>query len=478
MTDLAAELAALDPTREWAAWQPSASDRWDLPKAGHLLRRAAFAGNWADLQAAVAAGPEAAVARLFAGGPGADEFDRVMDAVAPAASTVRQPGQPTDPLGVDLEGWWVHRMVLSPHPLRERMTLFWHNHFATSISKVKRPDLMRDQNQLFRTHALGKFGPLVQAVSKDPAMLVWLDSNSNVRGKPNENYARELMELFCLGVGNYSEADVREAARAFTGWHTNAEVDPNRGYNPQVKPAFVFARSLHDDGPKTVLGQTGKWDGADVVRVVLARPACPRFLARKLYRGFVGEAVTPPDALLQPLADRLRDTDLDVGDVLKVIFRSRHFYSRFAMRQRVKGPAEFTVGLLRMFDARLPAEPVGQSLSAALQELGQNLFAPPSVKGWDGGEAWLNTATVLARHNLAWRLLQGASGPHAVRLNPSGPAGADRVGYLLDLMLQPMPGEVDGRVRARLTEFVGPGGDRRVREAAHAIATLPLFQMA
>ncbi|HEY8506382.1 MAG TPA: DUF1800 domain-containing protein, partial [Gemmataceae bacterium] len=277
------------------------------------------------------------------------------------------------------------------------MTLFWHNHFATSIAKVRLPLLMRDQNLLLREHALGKFGPLVQAVSKDPAMLVWLDSNSNVKGKPNENYARELMELFTLGVGNYTERDVREAARAFTGWHTN--VNPQAGFNindPRFKPAFTFQRALHDDGEKTVLGRTGKWDGDDVVRIVLGQPACARFIARKFYRDFVGEAVAPPDALIEPLADCFRKSDYDIADLLKTVLRSRHFYSDFAYRQRVKSPAEYVVGLLRGLGAELPAEAPGLSLPAAMQELGQTLFAPPSVKGWDGGGAWLNTATLLA----------------------------------------------------------------------------------
>jgi hypothetical protein len=491
MTDLAAELDRLDPAREWEPWRPAPDDPWGPKWAGHLYRRAAFGASWPELRAAARAGPDVAVEALFAGGPGRDEFDRLMDAVAPGQGTPRQPGNPNaDPYGVDLEGWWLHRMVLTPHPLRERMTLFWHNHFATSIAKVRLPALMRDQNLLLRRHALGKFGPLVQAVSRDPAMLVWLDSNSNVRGKPNENFARELMELFCLGVGNYTERDVREAARAFTGWHTN--VTTEGGFNPTATPAFVFQRSQHDDGPKTVLGETGDWDGGDVVRIVVGHPACARFLARKLYRHFVSEAAAPPDKLIEPLAERLRATDYDVGGVLKVVLRSRHFFSPFAHRQRVKGPIEYAVGLLRALEARVPAEAVGLSLPAAAQELGQTLFAPPSVKGWDGGPAWLNTATVLARHNLAWRLLQGAAGPHAVRLDPSALArrhapGADPAGqaaFLLNLLLQPAAGEVDDRARAKLTAFLADGKprdavlDRRLREAAHAVAAMPLFQMA
>ncbi len=492
MTDLAAELNRLDPARAWEPWEPTPADPWDLRWAGHLYRRAAFGGSLPELKAAVKAGPDAAVERLFAGGPGQAEFDQLMDAVAPGSAQPRQPGNPNaDPLGVDLEGWWLHRMAATPHPLLERLTLFWHNHFATSVAKVKLTALMRDQNLTLRRHALGPFGPLVQAMSQDPAMLVWLDSNSNVRGRANENYARELMEIFCLGVGAYTEADVREVARAFTGWHTNAATG-DAGYNPQdFRPAFTFLASQHDGGDKTVLGKTGKWDGTDVVRIVTGHPACARYVVRKLYRGFVGEAADPPDKLLAPLVARFRQSDLDVADVLKVMLRSRHFYSASAFRQRVKGPVEYTVGLLRGLEARMPTGAVGLSLAAATQDLGQTLFAPPTVKGWDGGPAWLNTAATLARHNTAWRLVQDAD-PYQVRINPAALAArhakaqdpAGQAAFLLDLLLQPAPGEINPQVAAKLTAFLGDGNpqgparDRRLREAAHAVAALPLFQLA
>ena len=161
-----------------------------------------------------------------------------------------------------------------------RLTLFWHDHFATSLVKVQNPALMYRQNCLLREHALGRFGPMLQAMSRDGAMLIWLDSNSNLKGRPNENYARELMELFSLGVGNYTEKDVREAARAFTGWRTDGT-------------GFNFNRALHDAGSKTILGTTGNWDGGDVVRIVLEQPAAARFLIRKLYRFLVSETSIP-----------------------------------------------------------------------------------------------------------------------------------------------------------------------------------------
>ena len=489
MITLEEEFGRLDAAREWGPWEPAPDEPWDLKRVGHLYRRAAFAAHWSELTAAVKAGPEAAVDRLFEGGPGRADFDELMDAAAPAQTFARPRFNPNDPSNPDLEGWWLHRMVLTPHPLQERMTLFWHNHFATSINKVKLPVLMRDQNFLFRRHALGKFDALVQEVSKDSAMLVWLDSNSNIKGNPNENYARELMELFCLGVGNYTEKDVREAARAFTGWHTNA--NPNGGLSPTTPAQFVFQPSQHDDGEKTVLGKTGNWDGADVVRIVLGQPSCSRFVVRKLYRHFVSEAAVPPDSLIEPLAEKFRASGFDIAVVLKTILRSRHFYSRFAHRQRVKSPVEFIVGLLRSLEATLPADIGSGSLGITTEGVGQALFAPPTVKGWDGAKAWLNTATLLGRHNTAWDLLQEPGGPAGTRVDPSAVVARHlkardanaQVAFLLDLLLQPGPGDIDGRGKTLVASFLGEESSatargRQLREAAHAIVCMPLYQLA
>jgi uncharacterized protein (DUF1800 family) len=227
-----------------------------------------------------------------------------------------------------------------------------------------------------------------------------------------------------------------------------------------------------------------------VVRIVVEHPASARFVVRKLYRQFVSEAAVPPDSLLEPLAARFRESGSDVGAVLGVILRSRHFYSRFAHRQRVKGPAEYVVGLLRALEAKVPQELSAGSLGVTTQGLGQTLFAPPSVKGWDGGPAWLNTATLLARHNMAWRLIQEPGGPAGARVNPAalvakyapGRDPAGQVGFLFDLLLQPAAGEVDDKARELLAGFLGgssQGGtrDRRLREAAHAVACMPLFQL-
>jgi len=377
------------------------------------------------------------------------------------------------------------------------MTLFWHNHFATSVVKVQSPALMFRQNCLLRSHALGKFGPFLQAVSRDGAMLVWLDSNSNVKGRPNENYARELMELFSLGVGNYTEKDVREAARAFTGWHTGGG-------------GFKFDPRCHDDGPKAFLGRTGPWDGGDVVRIVLEQPAAARFLVRKLYHFLVSENASPPDALLEPLCQSFRKSDYDIAELVRTILASRHFYSGYAFRQRVKGPVEFVLGAVQAVYRRygeheadyrpLPPQPLVGRVAA----MGQRLFAPPNVKGWPGGRSWLNTSTLLERANFAGALAVGTlwtkptqpAAPADTSEEPVPPKAFDParllqeegvhrpedvVRVLLDLYL---PGGVPAGARAKLVAFLaegkpaGPALDRRVREAVHAILAMAEYQLA
>jgi hypothetical protein len=474
------ELERLEPADAWAPWEPTANDPWNRKWAGHLFRRAAFGPSWPELEAALQDGPGASVDRLLEGGEGQDDFDRVMDTLAPDLSQLQ--GQLVPGANDDLlQAWWLHRMIQTTHPLREKLVLFWHNHFATSLAKVRQPHLMVQQNILIRKHALGKFGPFLLEMSRDPAMLIWLDSNSNARGRPNENYARELMELFSLGVGHYTEADVREAARAFTGWHTDGR-------------KFTFNRIQHDGGRKTVLGQSGTLDGGDVVRIILEEPAAAKFLVRKIYRAFVSEGEPPPDNLIEPLADRYRSSGYDTADLIRTVLRSRLFFSCHAFRQRVKSPVEYVVGLLRSLEAR-PVEPQNMggpqvpTLARLMDGLGQTLFAPPNVKGWNGGEAWLNSATLLARHNLAWKIVQGPQGPLGVKVNPSAlvrkyAAGRDpegQVDFLLDALLQPGADEIDARRKRKLVEFLSPGGsvlDDRLRETVHATLLMPEYQLA
>ena len=376
-------LDRIDPVEAWQPWGPSPKDPWDRKWAGHLYRRAAFGASPAETTEAVSKGLPATLDLLLKGKPDADALENMLATVGR-----RTADRAND---FELRAWWVYAMLNGGCPAREKMTLFWHNHFATSIAKVQRTTLMFNQNRLIRKYALGQFGPFLHAMSKDAAMIVWLDNNSNLKSHPNENYAREVMELFTLGVGHYSEQDVREAARAFTGWHTNGA-------------DFDFNARFHDDGQKTVLGQTGAFNGDEVLDILLKRPDCAEFLVRKLYRYLVSELHEPPAALLEPLVEGFRQTDYDIGALVRRIVSSRHFFSDHAFRQRIKSPVEYVLGAVRTVRA---GEPPPQPLVRRLEVMGQQLFSPPNVKGWPGGQAWLNTSTVLARVNFAQALVMG-----------------------------------------------------------------------
>ena len=511
----------VDPSRAWQPWEPTAKDPFHLKWAGHLYRRAGFGAGRAELTAAVEKGLDATLDLFLTGDKSLIEIvvrdmKKKVKKLDLYEETFRNTGdqQSNDGKPQVLRAWWAYCMYHTAHPLREKMTLFWHNHFATSVAKVDRPSLMYAQNQLLRKHALGKFRPFLLDISRDPAMIVWLDNNSNVKGQPNENYAREIMELFSLGVGNYTEKDIQEAARAFTGWHTNGT-------------AMATSSTLreHDDGAKTVLKQTGNWNGDDVVRIILDQPQASRFLVRKLYRYFISETQEPPAALLEPLAEMFRNSDYDIAALMKTMLGSQHFFSEYAFRQRVKSPAEFVIGAVRAVihtpeGERSPKVPTGPLVNR-MSAMGQELFAPPNVKGWPHGKAWLNTSTVLARNNFAEQVAFGhigEEGPevaYEIETVPPPPPGAKPAGnpppvpdgpdpyaffdpanlvkqaeltepakivdFLIETFLQ---GDAPAPARAKLLAFVGQGKpkdkalNRRIREATHTIMCMPEYQLA
>jgi hypothetical protein len=475
-------LDKLDPADAWRPWRPSPADPWGRKWAAHRYRRAGFGASRAELLEAERLGFEDTLELLLQGKPTQTDG---LDDIGPISITSLRPEE-------RLRAWWIYAMLRGSHPLREKMTLFWHNHFATSVAKVRSESAMLQQNRLLRTHALGKFGPFLQEMSKNEAMLIWLDSNSNVKAQPNENYARELMELFSLGVGNYTEKDIREAARAFTGWHTG-------------KDGFFFNAREHDDGTKTVFGQTGKWNGADVVRIVLEQPAAARFIVRKLYQSLISETAIPPNAFIEPLCDAFRKSEYDIASLVKTMLGSHHFYSDHAFRQRIKNPVEYVLGAVRAIyrvydESDQDYSPLmHQMLVPYVSAMGQTLFAPPNVKGWPGARAWLNTSTMLERDNFAGALALGSLWMQPFKPNSQEPLPAkaldpaqlmveenvskpaDIVRVLLDLYV---PGGVRPEAVAKLVAFLGedkPTGaslDRRVREAVHAILTMPEYQLA
>ena len=382
---LPAELSKVDPAEAWASYQPSAAVPWNKKWIAHFYRRAAFGPTPADTERALADGFEKTLARLMAGEPDAPAL---LELFTDTGRYIKS--------DLQLRVWWLYAMTEGGHPLREKLTLFWHNHFATSYAKVQRTQLMFEQNVLLRKHALGKVRPFLLDMSKDTAMLKWLDSNQNVKGAPNENFAREVMELFSLGVGRYTEKDIQEAARAFTGWHTDSRTDED-------EDTFHFKPVLHDDSPKTVFGKSGNWNGDDIVRLCCDKPDCATFLAGKLYAFLVSET-PPPEKLLVPLEERFLKSDYDIADLVKAMLGSRLFFSQHAYRKRVKWPVEYALGAIH---AAVPGRAPLGDLIDPLAKMGQVLFAPPNVKGWRTGTDWLNSATLLARNNFAETVATG-----------------------------------------------------------------------
>jgi uncharacterized protein (DUF1800 family) len=312
-----------------------------------------------------------------------------------------------------LRAWWVREMLSTPSPLTERMTLFWHNHFTSGQDKVRNPQQMAQQNMLLRRDALGNFGELLHGVAKDPAMLQYLDGASNRKGKPNENFAREVMELFTLGEGRYTQRDVSEAARAYTGW----SLDPDtRGY--------VWRANQHDDGNKTVLGQTGPFDGDQVLDLLLARPETATFVTNKLWREFVSE--TPDPARIAPIAAQFRASHYDIKVALRGLFMCDAFWDDDGRGVLVKSPAEFVVGTLRAFDIGYDNT---APFAAQIRTLGENLFYPPNVKGWPGGTVWINSSTLLARKQFVEQLFRAteAAGPRRMSAPASATSAASGV---------------------------------------------------
>ncbi len=339
---------------------------WDRAAAAHLVRRAGFGMPPAAVEEALAAGPRAAAEKLLRGdSPSSDE--------AFASETAFKLGS------LDAaQASWVYRMLRGTHPAGEKLALFWHGRFATSVRKVENVRLMLRQIDLFRKKGAGPFGDLLLEVTRDPAMLVWLDGNSNRRGQPNENLAREIMELFSLGIGNYNEDDIKEAARALTGWHVKDD-------------EFWNNERAHDTGEKKIFGKTGTFGGEDVVRLCAAQPACAEFIATKLFEYYVHASPSPQ--LRREIGKAYASSGLKTGDFLVRLLSSRVFYSPRAQRAIVATPADFAVGSLRTLSATASTRAVARAMAA----MGQELLAPPSVKGWDLGLSWLSSPTLLSR---------------------------------------------------------------------------------
>lgn len=398
--------------------EPITSENWDRAAAAHLLRRACFGGSYSDIERLFALGPEAAIDAVLRG-------EAVPTGLAPPSLGVelletperaelrlmdleqrqryrRERAVAERRAFDDLKSWWLRRMVQTPHPFEERMTLFWHGHFTSGMREVKRAAFLKEQNELLRKAGLGRFSDLLLRISQDRAMLAYLDGNRNVRRAPNENFARELLELFSLGEGNYTERDVRMAARAFTGW----------GFD---QSGFQFRPQLHDAGEKVFLGKKGRFGGQEIIRALLEHPECARLVANKLLTAFVRP--DPDRRLVEALAAWLRKNNFDLRGAMRVLLRSQAFYHPEARGALVKSPVELLVGTARSLETGVADIRAAQR---ALIQMGQELFQPPSVRGWPGGEKWINTSTLFVRYNVVGGLIHGQTFRDANR------AGSDR----------------------------------------------------
>ncbi|MGP1272340.1 MAG: DUF1800 domain-containing protein [Phycisphaerales bacterium] len=486
-------------------------------EARHLLWRAGFGGNPEQIRTLAEWGPERSVDYLLG-------YDRVADPDPPTPESFdrtimrpptaderdeyrraqqvrdentlarfrlrRQEAQRADRRQMrDIQRWWLARMISSPRPLQEKMTLFWHGHFATSYRTIENSYHMFMQNQLFRTRATGNLADLLFQIIRDPAMLAYLDNNESKKGKPNENLARELLELFSLGVGHYTERDIKEGARALTGY----SFDDDR---------FVFREADHDTGVKRILGSSGAFDGDDFVKAILAQRQCSAFICRKLYRFFAedidleADAGDLPDGAYQTIRAMQRAmlaSKYELKPTLRELFLSEHFYTKGVIGGQIKSPTVLVVGAVRSLG--VPVRDLSILLDG-MDLMGQSLFFPPSVKGWDGGRSWINTSTLFVRQNLLAYLLTGKK-PHGYdaladrevfdpspllsQLEAAVPGSSSDAGAVASYLLRLTLGRADSHAADELVGFLaqhrGPMSDDVLTGALLLITAMPEYQL-
>jgi uncharacterized protein (DUF1800 family) len=354
------------------------------------------------------------------------------------------------------------------------MTLFWHNHFATANSKVNNSVLMQHQIQLFRDNGLGNFESLLQKVTRDPAMLIWLDNRLNRKGAPNENYAREVQELFTVGIGNYTEQDIHEAARAFTGHSLDRTL------------TYVFNKAQHDAGQKTFQGQTGNFDADDILAILVRNPATARFISQKLFTYFVYDS--PDSSVIDRLANTFTTANFDIRSVLRDIFTGPEFLSIQAFHGQIKQPVDFVIGSLKS----LNVQNVGPDATQVLRRMGQDLLNPPDVSGWKGGSAWINSTTLFERFNWGNRLSMGRDSSKPYFADVAGQIQAHAIGspdslvdYYLGLFVD---GDATPEARQALVDYLNGSGplalddsgplDLKARGLVHLALATPTYQLA
>jgi uncharacterized protein (DUF1800 family) len=470
----------------WAPYEANDEAPWNRERVVHLHRRAGFAATWSEIERDLKDGPQQSIDRLLSGqarqeppakpgaaaqsgtvtapgsdgGSTADDFEAMARTIGDAAVASGNPNR--------LKAWWIYRTLFSPDPLGERLTLLWHNHFATSNRKVQNLVLMREQNDLMRVHCRAPFGELLQAVVKHPAMLVWLDADANRKGRPNENLARELLELFTLGLGHYTETDVQSAARALTGW----AVDGGR---------FGFRQARHDPEEKLFLGRRSALNGDRLLQSLLEQEATAERIARRICSLFFGESLVD-DAQLQALAAGLRANELKIEWAVETILQSQLFFAENNLRSRVAGPVEWCIGAIRALECADPA-PSTLLLSEWVTRMGQELFYPPNVGGWKEGRSWLASHGVLGRANFAvvlvdgriWHPVQSRGLWQLVRRHRKTDDLGEAVTWLAELMWGTAPEEPVEQIIAAASKGQS---DHRLQRALALLLARPESQLA
>jgi uncharacterized protein (DUF1800 family) len=469
----------------------------DISLMAHLMRRAGFGATRDQLDTQAALGYEAAVEGLLNPGEESRMEDYLVRRFHPEFSGMMGPQAPGEN--------WLYRMATTSTPLQEKMSLFWHGIFATGYPKVVHGKALSDQIRMFRRYGLGSFRDLLVQLAKDPAMIIWLDNQDNHKGAINENFGRELLELFTMGVGNYSESDIQECARAFTGWtianreymELRSQRDSDWPYG-RISWHFEFNPEDHDDGEKEFLGRKGNFNGEDVIDIICQQEATARFIARHLYSFFVADEPAVPEWPYAPLGNpgaiaqltqAYFDSDYDISAMLRVLFNADFFRSESAWYTKVKSPVELVAGVLRLtgeFD-----RPRREILDRYNQTsyMGQVLNNPPSVEGWHQGTDWLDTGTLVERVNFASQQIGDADQPGVQAMIERIGADPDQIDSpegLINACLEQIGAiSIGENTRKVLVDFAaqsgeGPAGDarQRIADALQMVASTQEFQRA
>ena len=446
----------------------------DIALMAHLMRRAGFGASRDELEQKVSQGYENVVESLLNPGAANAMPDDVIRRFHVDMAEMRELNS--------AGAYWIYRMVTTDNPLEEKMALFWHSLFATGYSKLNQARALMNQIDTFRRHALGDFHTMLVELSKDPAMIIWLDNNDNHKDDINENYGRELLELFSMGIGNYTEDDVKECARAFTGWTLgNAEYMATRASRDSIWPYsriawhFEYRDQDHDDGEKTFLGQTGNFNGEDIIDIIVQQEATARFVSTRLFQFFAADEVDAEgEAVIEDMMATYFASNYEIRSVLRTLFNSDYFKSESARFARVKGPVELVVGAVRM--AQTYQEPTfgADQLARYTLYMGQGIFQPPSVEGWHEGSEWIDSGALVERVNFVGKELGDPTNPGVKALidrmssDVDGPLSAEaQVDACADLL---GPIRLSDSTRTSLSEFAGEQGEADLRPGSRTEA--------